>query len=130
MVSVTDTLSGGEYILTTTINNTGGYMPSGKSLIDVLEEEYNGATGEFLEICQSKFIGLKKLILSTEVWKDPNEPRCPTDVNDKGEKIPCISHPDLTWAKDRIALCLDKVKPTKQELNKANSLWRKYANYR
>ena len=77
-----------------------------KRLVDVLDEEFNGATGEFLKVVTEKFVKLHSRILNTARLPKHNT--------------------DLKWCESRIDEIGEGTIPSKQELETANILWRQY----
>ena len=78
----------------------------GKRLVDVLGEEFNGATGEFLKAATEKFVRL-----FTRVSENSKMPKHNTD---------------LKWCGDVIDKLGDGVIPSKSDLETANQLWKQY----
>ena len=83
-------------------------MPNkkGKRLVDVLGEEFNGATGEFLKAVTDKFVRL-----ITRVSHNSKMPKYSTDVK---------------WCSRMIDKIGEGTIPSKKELETANQLWRQY----
>ena len=80
----------------------------GKRLVDVLDEQFNGATGEFLKAVTDKFVKLF------------------TRVTDKTNKHKKKWEDDVKWCTDMIDTIGEGTIPTKLELERANDLWRMY----
>jgi len=78
----------------------------GKRLVDVLDEDFNGATAEFLKVVTEKFVKLFTRISDTS-------------------KLP-MQNTDLKWCNDVIDKIGEGTIPTKRELETANILWRQY----
>jgi len=78
----------------------------GKRLVDVLDEKFNGATGEFLKAVTEKFVKLH-----TRVVTNSRMPKYNTDIKWCGKMIDKIGEGTI---------------PTKQELETANTLWKQY----
>ncbi len=84
-------------------------MPSKKSkrLVDVLgEEKWNHATGEFLKVATDKFVKLFYLI---------------KHQNKTGNDVP-----EYKWCQMMVDKVAGGMIPTKEELAKANRIWRQY----
>ena len=78
----------------------------GKRLVDVLDEEFNGATAEFLKVVTEKFVKL-----FSRVSNNSKMPRHNTDVK---------------WCGDMVDKIGEGTIPSKEELETANILWRQY----
>ena len=83
-------------------------MPNkkGKRLVDVLGEEFNGATGEFLKAATEKFVRL-----FTRVSENSKMPKHNNDVK---------------WCTKMMNRIAEGRIPTKKELETANILWKQY----
>jgi len=77
-----------------------------KRLADILNEDWNGATGEFLIVVQEKMIRLHNIV---------NKPS-PNIENTQ----------DLKWVEGMMDNCNGGLIPSKRELITANRLWNKY----
>ena len=83
-------------------------MPNkkGKRLVDVLGEEFNGATGELLKAVTEKFVKLFYLVK-------------------RNSKLP-KHNKDIDWCKNMLDKVANGTIPTKRELETANILWKQY----
>ena len=83
-------------------------MPNkkGKRLVDVLGEEFNGATGEFIKVATDKFVKLFYLVKRNSRLPKHNK--------------------DIDWCKKMLDKIGDGNIPTKRELETANILWKQY----
>ena len=81
-------------------------MKKGKRLVDVLGEEFNGATGEFLKVVTEKFVRL-----FSRVSHNSKLPKHNTDIK---------------WCSDMVDKIGEGTIPTKKELETANILWKQY----
>ena len=77
-----------------------------KRLVDVLDEEFNGATGEFLKVVTDKFVKLYYLVK-------------------RNSKLP-KHNKDIDWCKNMLDKVANGTIPTKRELETANILWKQY----
>ena len=77
-----------------------------KRLVDVLDEEFNGATGEFLRVVTEKFVKLYYLVK-------------------RNSKLP-KHNKDIDWCKNMLDKVANGTIPTKRELETANILWKQY----
>ena len=82
----------------------------GKRLVDVLDEEFNGATGEFLKVVTDKFVKLYYLVK-----------RAKQTLSTRGKY-----NKDVDWCQEMIDKIGGGTIPTKLELERANDLWRMY----
>ena len=78
----------------------------GKRLVDILGEEFNGATGEFLKAVTEKFVKLFYLVK-------------------RNSKLP-KHNKDIDWCKNMLDKVANGTIPTKRELETANILWKQY----
>ena len=78
----------------------------GKRLVDVLGEEFNGATGEFIKVATDKFVKLFYLVK-------------------RNSKLP-KHNKDIDWCREMLDKVGDGTIPTKRELETANILWKQY----
>ena len=78
----------------------------GKRLVDVLDEEFNDTTGEFLKVVTDKFVKLYYLVK-------------------RNSKIP-KHNTDIKWCTKMMNKIAEGTLPTKKELETANILWRQY----
>ena len=87
-------------------------MPNkkGKRLVDVLDEEFNGATGEFIKVATDKFVKLFYLVK-----------RSKQTLNTRGKY-----NTDIDWCREMLDKVGEGTKPTKRELETANQLWKQY----
>ena len=76
----------------------------GKRLVDVLDEEFNGATGEFLRVVTEKFVKLYYLV----------------------KRNSQVINPDVDWCSKMVDKIGEGTLPTKKELETANQLWKQY----
>jgi len=81
-------------------------LKKGKRLVDVLDDNWNGATGDFLIVVQEKMIRLHNIV---------NKPS-PNIENTQ----------DLKWVEGMMDNCNGGLIPSKGELKTANILWDKY----
>jgi len=81
-----------------------------KRLVDVLDEEFNGATGEFLKVVTDKFVKLYYLVKR----------------NSKITKFSKSHSDDMEWLHTMMNKIGEGAIPTKLELERANDLWRMY----
>ncbi len=81
-----------------------------KRLVDVLDEQFNGATGEFLKVVTDKFVKLYYLVKR----------------NSKITKFSKSHHDDIEWCTKMMNKIAEGTIPTKKELETANILWKQY----
>ena len=85
-------------------------MKKGKRLVDVLGEEFNGATGEFIKVATDKFVKLFYLVK-----------RSKQTLNARGKY-----NKDIDWCREMLDKVGEGTIPTKGELETANILWKQY----
>ena len=81
-----------------------------KRLVDVLDEKFNGATGEFLKVSTDKFVKLFYLVK-----------RSKETLNTRGKY-----NKDVDWCRGMLDKVGEGTIPTKKELETANQLWKQY----
>ena len=82
-----------------------------KRLVDILDEPFNGATGEFLKAVTEKFVKLFYIVKHQ-----------PKTLNTRGEY-----NKNIDWCSEMLDKVGEGTIPTKKELQTANQLWKQYS---